>query len=125
MKTITISLPGFVLLLAAQAAFGQAPAQDAAKQATATKVENTKTLTSWDILSNLYQIGLNDLTADDKSVKLKSTIYGLHKLFNPKINDSKTYKELAFERHFEPYLNMDYKNKFDPSNLTAGFNYSF
>ncbi|MDB4902255.1 MAG: hypothetical protein JWQ63_1536 [Mucilaginibacter sp.] len=84
-----------------------------------------KTLTTWDLLSNLYQISLDDITADDKSVKFKSTIFGIHKVFDSTVNNYQRYTELAWQRHLEPYINFSYKNNFDPSNMSFGINYSF
>nr|MBA4168063.1 hypothetical protein [Chitinophagaceae bacterium] len=86
---------------------------------------NKKSLTAWDYLSELRQISLDDITADDKSVNFKSTIFGIHKWFDPGVNSSERYRKLAFERHFEPNLDVKYEGKFNPINAGIGFNYSF
>lgn len=91
----------------------------------APKVKRTKTLSSWELLGNLYQISLSNLTADDKSIMFKSTIFGIDEIFDKDITDSKNYRKKSWERHLEPYLKYNYQNNFNPSNLTAGLNWSF
>jgi len=90
-----------------------------------TKIKRTKTLSSWDLLSNLYQISLSNLTADDKNITLKGTIYAIDVLLNKDAANSENYRRKALERHIEPYLKFNYQDKFNPSNLTAGLNWSF
>jgi len=81
-----------------------------------------KTLSSWDILGLLYQVAANDVTSDNKSVTFKSTLFGIRKVFNKKLDNDDNYRRLWLDRNFEPNLAFDYKNNFNPSNLSVGFN---
>ncbi|MGN8070959.1 hypothetical protein [Mucilaginibacter sp. 22184] len=94
------------------------------QDATLKKIPLQKTLSGWDILGNLYQLSLDDITADDKSIKFKSTIFGLKKLGNDDPVSSAEYTRNKIARHIEPYLTFNYKDQFDPSNLTLGVNLS-
>lgn len=88
------------------------------------KVDAKKTLTTLELLGRLYQISLNDLTADDKSINFKSTLFGIHQVFSPDVTKSSNYKALGFERHIEPYFKFAYQNNFKTINTTIGTNFS-
>jgi hypothetical protein len=105
--------------------FVQGQTDPAVMKQLVTESSKEKTLSSWDVLGLLYQMGANDVTADNKSVTFKSTIFGIRKVFDKSIDNSDSYRRLWFDRYFEPKLGFDYKNNFNPSNLSAGFNFSF
>lgn len=98
---------------------------DAMREQVISGTKKSKTLSGWELLSNLYQIGLENLSADDKSIKFKSTIFGIDKIFHPEIKNSENYSRKTWERYVEPYINFSYQKNFNPSNITVGVNLSF
>jgi len=120
-KLVILSLGVVLFLSTTTRLYGQ---QKAPEDSTIKKVQAAKSLTGWDILSNLYQLSLNDVTATSKSVSFKSTIFGLIKNNNQKVN-AVDYQHYSIERYLQPYLNFDYKNNFNPSNLSLGITWSF
>jgi len=111
-------------LVITQKALSQQATQNTIATELIKKSAQEKTLASWDLLGLLYQVSINDVTANDKSINFKSTLYGIHKIFDSSVATSDRYRQLSFQRYFELSMAYKYKNQFSPSNLSFGFNYA-
>lgn len=94
---------------------------NATKAAINKKVADAKTNTSWDIIADLYQLSLNNVTGTGKSISFGATLHAIASGFN----SSTTHPDGSyFANNFQPVVIMGYKNNFKNINASAGFKYA-
>src|ERR1700760_4195265 len=122
MKNYFFTITALLCFICCSIVKAQDSVTDTIKNKALGEAARKKTLTTQELLGNLYQIAANDLTADSKSIKFSSTIFGLEKVFNPSVNDSRVYKQQWLERYLGFYGTYNYKNNFNTSNFSIGAN---
>jgi hypothetical protein len=93
----------------------------ASRSAVNKKVADAKTNTSWDIIADLYQLSLNDITGTGKSLTFGATLHAIASGFN---NSTTKPDGSYFTNNFQPVVIMGYKNNYKNINASGGFKYA-
>ena len=112
-----------LLLAVGLQAFAQDPVKLSAdvKDTVIKKVAAAKTNTSWDIISDFYQLSLNDITGTSKALTFGATLNAISQAFKPPVVD---HDPGRFANNFQPVLVLGYKNNFQNLNSSIGFKYA-
>lgn len=123
MKKIIFSVLGLTMLILRVSA--QQSVDSLAQNATHQVIQNVhakKTNASNNIISDFYQLSLNDVTGTSKALSFGATLNAIHSGLKPNDLD---YRPSYFANNFQPVIDLGYKNNFQNINTSVGFKYAF
>lgn len=88
------------------------------------QIENAKSGNLIDVFGSLYQFAFKNLSLDEKSLDLNSTLFSLVKNYDADILTTKSRKSIVFLRNFQINTKVNLDDEFNFNGYSGGFTYA-